>query len=93
MGLLSVILSGVEESQFFILNVFHGFGLTVRDFSTSLEMTIHVQKAAGLNAGECAWPATFNAQRPTLNVQVAIRCISHLGFVIRFDFPSGKSTP
>ena len=36
MGLLSVILSGVEESQFFILNVFHVFGGTVTDFSTSL---------------------------------------------------------
>ncbi|MGZ5545861.1 MAG: hypothetical protein ACXWIU_14440 [Limisphaerales bacterium] len=35
MELLSVILSEVEGSQFFILNVFHGFGGTVRDLTRS----------------------------------------------------------
>jgi len=34
MGLLSVILSGVEESQFFILNVFHQFGENRKRFDS-----------------------------------------------------------
>jgi hypothetical protein len=56
MGLLSVILSGVEESQLFILNLFHGFGGTVRDFSTSLEMTNSCAKRRWAECRrECAW--------------------------------------
>ena len=35
MRLLAVILSGVEESQFFLLNVFHKFRGTVRDLTRS----------------------------------------------------------
>jgi len=39
MVVLSVIPSGVEESQLYLLNISTDSPETVRDFSTSLEMT------------------------------------------------------
>jgi hypothetical protein len=57
---LFVILSEVEGSQF----LSHCTNRSLRDFSTSLEMTTCVQNATGLNAGENAHGlGTFNEQR------------------------------